>query len=316
MLKLHQWKLLLLGLAANITLSASLALGDIKNWSHINWLDVVSEGGAALLALVWLLLILHSRPRGRVTQWLSIGLGCIFLASFQDWLDEFIAFPDSALWDHWVESGLMPIGLGLLTLGIYHWHQEQLAVNAQLRKREQLFREHRGLDFITQLQGAAYLRQLLAQQLTHHQQRAAPLALVLIDVDFFAATNRRYGRIQGDALLQAIGELILLNIRHSDLLCRYAGDRFALLLPNTGRALAESIASEITQAVRHCAFKTQAQGDSLMCSISTGIALAEDGTDQQGHKTLADSPEDLLQRATRALLKTKEKRDQHAQRAA
>ena len=310
MLKLHQWKLLLLALAANIALSASLALGDMKNWNQINWLDVVSEGGAALLALVWLLLILHSRPRGRVTQWLSIGLGCIFLAGFQDWLDEFIVFPDSALWDHWVESGLMPIGLGLLTLGIYHWHQEQLAVNAQLRKREQLFREHRGLDFITQLQGATYLRQLLAQQLQNHQQTASPLALVLIDVDFFDTTNRRYGRAQGDALLQAIGELILLNIRHSDLLCRYAGDRFALLLPNTGRTLAEKIAAEIALAVNHCAFKTQQQGDSLVHSVSTGIALAAEQDECRSTSPQQDTPEALLQRATRALLKAKEKRIQ------
>ncbi len=310
MLKLHQWKLLILALAANITLSASLALGDIKFWSQINWLDVISEGGAALLALVWLLLILHSRPKGRVTQWLSIGLSCIFLASFQDWLDEFIAFPASAFWDHWVESGLMPIGLGLLTLGIYHWHQEQLAINEQLRKRERLFREHRGLDFITQLNGAAYLRKLLEQELHDCQQNNSALALVLIDVDFFDATNRRYGHAEGDRLLQALGELVLLNIRRSDLLCRYAGDRFALVLPNTGRSAAEAIAVEITQAIQSFAFKTASQGESIFHSASTGIALAGDNMQR------TDTTEELIQRATRCLLQAKEKRAQLIDRAA
>lgn len=302
MLKLHQWKILILALAANITLSASLALGDIKSWNQINWLDVVSEGGAMLLALVWLLLILHSRPKGRVTQWLSIGLSCIFLAGFQDWLDEFIAFPENTFWDHWVESGLMPIGLGLLTLGIYHWHQEQLTINEQLRKRERLFREHRGLDFITQLNGATYLRKLLEQELHNHQYNNSTLALVLIDVDFFDCTNRRYGHAEGDRLLQALGELMLLNIRHNDLLCRYAGDRFALVLPNTGRSVAENIAVEISHSICHFAFKTSVQGDTVFHTVSTGIAIS--GNYIQN----ADITEELIQRATRTLLQTKEKR--------
>lgn len=302
MLKLHQWKLLVLALAANVTLIASLAQGDIKRWAQINWLDVISEGGAALLALVWLLLILHSRPHGRVTQWLSIGLSCIFLASFQDWLDEFIAFPVSAFWDHWVESGLMPIGLGLLTFGIYHWHQEQLTINEQLRKRERLFRDHRGLDFITQLNGATYLRKLLEQELHHSRQNNLPLALILIDIDFFDATNRRYGHAEGDRLLQALGELILLNIRRNDLLCRYAGDRFALVLPNTTRSLAEKISQEIALAIQYFAFKTSVQGESIFHSASTGIAIAGDTLQQP------DTTEDLLQRATRNLLQAKEKR--------
>lgn len=308
MLKLHQWKLLALGLSANLLLSANFALGDTKYWAAINWLDVVSEGGAALLALVWLLLILHSRPAGRVTQWLSLGLSCIFLASFQDWLDEFISFPDAALWDHWVESGLMPIGLGLLTLGIYHWHREQLAINEQLRKRERLFREHRGLDFITQLNGAAYLRQLLQRELTAHYRNHSPLALVFIDIDYFADTNHRYGHQEGDRFLQALGEFILLNIRGNDLLCRYAGDRFALVLPDTGRLMADTLAAEITRAIRHFAFKSRTQGESIFHSASVGLALAD------AHRQ--DTADTLIERATIALLHAKEQRQAALDRVA
>ena len=300
MLKLHQWKLLVLGLAANILLSANFALGDTKRWSVINWLDVISEGGAALLALVWLLLILQSRPAGRVTQWLSLGLSCIFLAGFQDWLDEFNTFPDAALWDHWVESGLMPIGLGLLTLGIYHWHQEQIAINEQLRKRERLFREHRGLDFITQLNGATYLRKQLQQELSAHYHSHSSLALVFIDIDYFDDTNRRYGHQEGDRFLQALGEFILLNIRGNDLLCRYAGDRFALVLPNTGRIMAEALSAEITRALHHFAFKSRTQGESIFHTASVGIALTD--SHQQ------DTADSLIERATVALLHAKEKR--------
>lgn len=301
MLALHKWKLLVLALVANLALIGSLASGDLKPAPQWNWLDIVSEGGLALLALIWLLLILHSRPSGRVTQFLSLGLSAIFIAGFQDVLDEFIHFPDSALWDHWVESGFMPIGLILLTLGIYHWHKEQLLITEQLRKRERLFREHRGLDFTTSLSGAHYLRVQLQRELAQGNQ-GNPLALVLIDIDNFAQINRQHGTREGDNLLHALSELLLLNIRRNDLLCRYAGDRFALLLPNTGTLMANTIAAEISQAVRHFAFKPQQQQDSIFHSVSIGIAFS------CGQTAEADTPDTLINRATQALLQAKEQR--------
>lgn len=301
MLALHKWKLLVLALVANLALIGSLVSGDLKPAPQWNWLDIVSEGGLALLALIWLLLILHSRPSGRVTQFLSLGLSAIFIAGFQDALDEFIHFPDSARWDHWVESGFMPIGLILLTLGIYHWHKEQLLISEQLRKRERLFREHRGLDFTTSLSGAHYLRVQLQHELAQGNQEN-PLALVLIDIDNFAQINRQHGTREGDNLLHALSELLLLNIRRNDLLCRYAGDRFALLLPNTGTLMANTIAAEISQAVRHFAFKPQQQQDSIFHSVSIGIAFS------CGQIAQADTPDTLINRATQALLQAKEQR--------
>lgn len=296
MLSVHKWKLLLLALGGNFIVLAGLAIGDIKALDNISWLDFSGEGSAAILTLLWLLLILHSRPAGRVTQFLALGLSCIFLAEFQDFLDELIQFPKNTLWVHLVESGLMPLGLGLLTLGIYHWHKEQLVINAQLRKRERLFREHQSIDFTTSLSAANYLRKQLATELESHQKQQSPMALLLIDIDNFSHINRQYGSQEGDRLLQELSELMLLNIRRCDLLCRYAGDRFALLLPNTGNLMAETLAQELDNAVRHFAFKTSVQGESLFHSVSIGVAVARN-----------DSPESLLARANQALMHAKEK---------
>lgn len=296
MLHIHKWKLLFLAIASNFILLAGFAIGSIKSLSIISWLDCFGEGSAAVLTLLWLLLILHSRPTGRVTQFLALGLSCIFLAEFQDFLDEIIQFPKHLLWVHLVESGLMPLGLGLLTLGIYHWHKEQLVINTQLRKRERLFREHQAIDFTTSLSAANYLRKQLAAELESHQKQQTPLALLIIDVDNFSRINRHYGTQEGDRLLQELSELMLLNIRRCDLLCRYAGDRFALMLPNTGKLMAETLAQELSNAVRHFAFKTSEGGESLFHSVSIGLAIAHQ-----------DSPESLLERANLALLHAKEK---------
>ena len=140
-LRPHRLKLALLLLAANLGLILHLASGELKPVAEWVWLDILGEGGSALLALVWLGLVLKSRPAGRVTNYLILGLGCIFFSWWIDALDEFIRLPDSITWDHWLESGPMPVGMILLTLGIYHWHREQLAINGQMEKRERLFRE-------------------------------------------------------------------------------------------------------------------------------------------------------------------------------
>lgn len=298
MIALHKWKILLILLLANLLLLGCLSVGDVKIWEDINWLDIIGEGGVSLLSLTWLLLILNSRPAGRVTNLFVAGLASVFLASFQDALDEVIQIPDNVSFDQWVESGLMPLGLLVLTYGIYHWHKEQLQINEHLRKRERLFREHRIQDPITHLGSAEYLRRQLRVELAHHHQQENPLSLLLLDIDNFSHLNRRYGSDEGDRLLQELTELMLLNLRRCDLLCRYAGDRFAILLPNTGETMAQMIAQELANAVRHFAFKTSRQGESVFHSVSIGVALALD-----------NSPENLLARANQALLHAKEKQE-------
>lgn len=279
-------------------LVANLIVGDIKYGEEIKSLDIIGEGGISLLSIIWLLLILHSRPAGRVTNFFVFALACIFLASFQDCLDEVIRLSDAVVWDQWVESGLMPLGLIWLTLGIYHWNREQQGVNAQLCKRERLFREHRTRDPLTHLSGADYLRQQLVVELEQADQAAQPLSVLLLDVDNFHQMNRRFGTDEGDRLLHELTELILLNLRRSDLLCRYAGDRFAVVLPNTGEVMAQMLAEELANAVRYFAFKAARNGESVFHSISVGAALAR-----------GDSPEQLLERANRALLRAKEQQE-------
>ena len=204
LLHLHRLKLAALLLAANLALLLHLAAGDLKPMAEWVWLDILGEGGSALLALAWLVLILKSRPAGRVSSLLALGLGCVFFSWWVDALDEFIRLPDSITWDSWLESAPMPIGLLLMTVGLYHWHHEQLAISAQLEKRERLFREHRLFDKLTPLGAAEYLRRQLQLSLQHAEQ-AQPLSLVAVDLDNFSALNQRFGHAEGDAVLQATG---------------------------------------------------------------------------------------------------------------
>lgn len=294
LLRLHRLKLFLLLLAANLALLLHLGAGDIKPAAEWAWPDIIGEGGAALLALVWLGLILNSRPAGRVTTLLALGLGLVFLSWWVDSLDEFIRLPDTIAWDHWLESAPMALGLLLLTYGLYHWHHEQLAISAQLEKRERLFREHTLFDKLTPLNGATYLRRQLHQSLQDSRREQQPLSLVAVDIDNFDHINQHYGNPEGDAVLQTLSQLLLLNLRRQDLLCRLAGDRFVILLPATGATQARQLADELQQAVAHCAHKTRQHGERLHLQATTAAVMA-----------LAEDADTLLQRLNRAVVQAK-----------
>lgn len=189
----------------------------------------------------------------------------------------------------------MPVGMILLTLGIYHWHREQLAISAQMEKRERLFREHRLFDKLTPLGGADYLKRQLISSLEDSQGQAQPLSLLALDIDNFAAINQAFGHAEGDAVLQALSHLLLLNLRRQDLLCRLAGDRFVVLLPNTGESQARLLALELQQAVQGLAHKTRQHGERIHLSASTAVVMA-----------VEEAPDALLKRLNLALARAKQ----------
>ena len=95
LLLLHRHKILLISVLAIAVLVASVVLGEPKTPGEIDWIDVLGEGGSALAVGFWIVMILGSRPAGRVTNLLTLGLGFMFLALWQDSLDEFFHLASS-----------------------------------------------------------------------------------------------------------------------------------------------------------------------------------------------------------------------------
>ena len=282
-------------LVINFLVMANLAAGELKAAAEIDYLDLVGEGGAALVALGWLFLILSSRPAGSITSLLSGGIFCMGLSLLQDSLDEFIVLPDSATWEVWVEAGAMPLGMIALTWGLYLWRREQVVIMGQLRKRERLFRRHGCIDATTQVGGLRYLRDQLALEVKRTEKESRNFALLLVDLDGFARINRDFSQREGDRILHLVSELLMLNLRNSDLVCRYAGDRYAVLLPDTTLDQAETIATELKEAIAHFAFRTLA-GERVHLSASVGVAPYRQDR----------SIDDVLEKAKTALLKAKQ----------
>jgi len=289
MLKLHRHSLMAAAFAVIACLLLYSSAGEAKPFDAWRWMDIIAEGGMAAMAGLWFLMTLSSRPRGLVTRLLAGGLASIMLGSWADCLDEFFRIDKAATWDNWLEA-LVPFGMLILTAGIYYWRHEQFMLNDHLAKRERLFRQHRGFDRVTQLADAAYLRRQI--RLERDRVASAQCALVLLDIDGFHRINREHGAREGDRVLQAVGHMLLLNLRNEDLLCRYAGDRFALLLPGMGDADARAVAQHLCSMVammRHhgprgplpvtLRFATEAaQGDAE--GLLSRLSAAIDGTGQ------------------------------------
>ncbi len=225
-----------------------------KPLARWNWMDIVGEGGMVVMAAVWLLQLRSSRPAGRVTDLLCLGLAAMLLGEWVDALDEFMLLPKAVLWDNWLESSLVPLGMLLLTLGLHHWRQEQRVLTEQLLRRERLFREHRSLDGITQLGDAGYM----ASQVTLEQRVQRPAALLMLGLQGFEAVVREQGLAEADRLLQAASHLLLLNLPPDALLCRYAADRFCVLLPGADVASAQQQAADLQAALDHLRHHTRA----------------------------------------------------------
>ena len=78
---------------------------------------------------------------------------------------------------------------------------------------------------------------------------AEECSIVLLDIEKFHRINRDYGHAEGNRLLQAVAHMLLLNLSNQDVLCRYAGDRFAIVMPSIGVSQAEDRAQHLCAMV-------------------------------------------------------------------
>jgi diguanylate cyclase (GGDEF)-like protein len=131
-------------------------------------------------------------------------------------------------------------------------------------------------DALTGMANSREVHDTLKRMAAQASRNVEPLAALMLDLDHFKQINDRHGHAAGDDALAAVGTAIQDTLRASDFSGRYGGEEFVILLPNTGREQALTVAEKIRTAIS--AITVQAITQPITASIGVAI-LPEDATD-------------------------------------
>ncbi len=177
----------------------------------------------------------------------------------------------------------------LLNAYVYHqtakfnWTREELI--RQLMRGETAERLSL-VDPLTETFNRRYMEQVLSAEVRRADRNGSELSLVMIDVDDFKAVNTRFGHKIGDQVLSEIATLLRRNFRGSDIIVRYGGDEFLLILPETSEQQGHCAMRRLLLFVEKWNHESKVPG--YLMSLSYGIGTYEKGKNLAQVMELAD----------------------------
>jgi two-component system cell cycle response regulator len=166
----------------------------------------------------------------------------------------------------------------------------------RLRDNVQMSIEMAITDVLTGLFNRRYMESHLATLVEQAASRGKPLTVMVVDIDYFKAINDSHGHDAGDDVLRDFALRIKRSIRGIDLACRYGGEEFVLVMPETDMAVAAMVAERLRRRIAAEPFAIQQGSRVVPVTISIGIAALR-GKD--------DTAASVLKRADQALYRAK-----------
>jgi diguanylate cyclase (GGDEF)-like protein len=181
--------------------------------------------------------------------------------------------------------------------------REELRV-ARLSDHNRELAEISNLDSLTGLSNRRDFDEYLQRSWEQAQQEATPISIILADIDHFKAINDNFGHLFGDHVLVAVSQILRSNFRHGeDLVARFGGEEFVVVLPRLDLDVAREAAERMCRQVRQMKLATPIGGSPLRVTISCGVS--------SGSVSSINAPSEMMVSADQALYRAKQSgRDQ------
>jgi diguanylate cyclase len=151
-----------------------------------------------------------------------------------------------------------PLAIGVLSFSL---------VRRLARQGEELEKIRR-TDGLSQLNNRRYWEESAFREFERHKRSGSDLSLIMIDIDQFRRVNEEYGHVAGDQLIREISTLLTVAARHADVVGRYGGEEFGVLLPDTALAGALQFAERLRLGIQ----SLNIEPHGIRCTVSLGVA--------------------------------------------
>lgn len=171
---------------------------------------------------------------------------------------------------------------------------EQKVAQAALIESEAAYREQSMRDHLTGLFNRRYLEETLNREIQRAKRKGTVLGIIMADIDKFKALNDTNGHLAGDNTLQAVGKLILENIRSDDIPSRYGGDEFLIILPDVSVEIVLERAEQILMKIHHLKVRFRRK---ILKNFTLSIGVAFFPMDGTTFATMLSSADEALYNA-------------------
>lgn len=176
-------------------------------------------------------------------------------------------------------------------------YQELIQAKELLEKQSRELIELAAIDALTGLLNRRELDSRASRMLSHAQRTKSSVAVIVIDIDFFKAINDTHGHAFGDQVLQYLGSLLMRGRREHDIVARFGGEEFVLVLPDVNKNSALKVAETLRLDVERSDIK------GIKITVSLGISLNQLDSNKHDHHEF----DTLFKQADSALYDAKHK---------
>jgi len=298
-----------------ITLVFSIGVAGLSIFTSFNFVNAYPYFDVLFIILVLALLTGCTKQfyrRGITGRLMTLGILALFISLLLDMLSAH----GLITWiGHTGQWGLTLFTLTSLIIYLVQDWQQQIALNtlthqleskvlirtAELQSSQNKLEKLAQEDYLTSLLNRRAFTERAVNEVAMAIRHQRPISLLLFDLDHFKDVNDKYGHAAGDLVLKAVAKISKETCRHGELICRYGGEEFVILLHATDIAFAQSLATRLCNALKEISVEV----DNQKIGITASFGLISFKHSEPYSGTPEHAVEHLLAEADRMMYKVK-----------